>query len=200
MADPVSTTTDRPLSKSQTLRRRRIIDAALALVRQQGHAQTQMRDIADASELALGTVYRYFPSKEVLLANVFEVWCEGYWERLGIAAEGQANVDRLIDIARRSSQAYIDERNILTMINSLRSANEPAITEKFNVINQRAAQFFLDNLHGLPDEAATGIVDTIFCVMSVKLELLAGEQISTDQVYQDIEKTVRLLLEFRDDT
>ena len=122
MADPGSTTTDRPLSKSQALRRRRIIDAALTLVRQQGHAQTQMREIADVSELALGTVYRYFPSKEVLLASVFEVWCEGYWETLGIAAEGQANVDRLIDLARRSLQAYVDERNILTMINSDRKS------------------------------------------------------------------------------
>lgn len=195
MTSPVPATA-RPLSRSQALRRQKIIDAALELVRRQNHAQTQMRDIADASGLALGTVYRYFPSKELLLASVFEAWCEDYWDMLGTGSEGQANVDRLIDLARRSAQAYIDEPNILLMINSLRSAADPAIVEKFNAIAQRAGRFFLDNLHGLPEADAVGIVDTVFCVMQVKLAVWVAEQISTDQVYQGIEKTVRLLLEF----
>jgi len=189
----------RQLSRSQAQRRQRIIDAALALCRSEGHAQTQMRDIADAAGLAMGTVYRYFPSKELLLANVFEAWCEGYWEMLGTASDGQANIDRLLDLARRSAQAYIDEPNILLMLNSLRSGAEPAIEEISNAIGRRAARFFLDNLHGLPGEAAAGIVDTVFCVMQVKLALWASGQISTEQVHQDIEKTVRLLLEFREE-
>ena len=199
MTSPVSAMT-RQLSRSQAQRRQKIIDAALALCRSEGHAQTQMRDIADASGLALGTVYRYFPSKELLLASVFEAWCEDYWDMLGIASEGQANMDRLIDLTCRSAQAYIDEPNILLMINSLRASSEPAIVEKFTAIAQRAARFFLDNLHGLPDEAAAGIVDTVFCVLQVKLSVWAAEQIPTEQVYQDIAKTVRLLLEFRDET
>jgi len=195
MTSPVPATV-RPLSRSQALRRQKIIDAALELCRRQSHAQTQMRDIADASGLALGTVYRYFPSKELLLASVFETWCVGYWEMLGTGSAGQANVDRLIDLAHRSAQAYIDEPNILLMINSLRGAADPAIVENFNAITQRAARFFLDNLHGLPQAAAIGIVDTVFCVMQVRLALWAAEQITTDQVYQGIETTVRLLLEF----
>ncbi|HXL91395.1 MAG TPA: TetR/AcrR family transcriptional regulator [Streptosporangiaceae bacterium] len=199
MTSPVPDTT-RQLSRSQAQRRQKIIDAALALCLSEGHAQTQMRDIADTAGLALGTVYRYFPSKELLLASVFEKWCEGYWEMLGVASEGQANMDRLIDLACRSAQAYIDEPNILLMINSLRSGVEPAISEKFGEITQRAAQFFIDNLHGLPDEAAVGIVDTVFCVLQAKLSVWVAGQITTEQVYQDIAKTVRLLLEFRDET
>jgi AcrR family transcriptional regulator len=159
-----------------------------------------MRDISEASGLALGTVYRYFPSKELLLASVFETWCEGYWGTLGIASEGQVNVDRLIDIAHRSTQAYIDEPNILEMLISLRSSSEPAIREKLSAIGQRAAQFFIDNLHGLPEAAAAGVVDIVFSVMQAKLGLWVADQITTEQVYEDIEKTVRLLLEFRDGT
>ena len=49
--------------------------------------QLQMRDISQAANLALATVYRYFPSKELLLARVFEQWCEGYWTRLARAAD-----------------------------------------------------------------------------------------------------------------
>lgn len=199
MTSPVPDTT-RQLSRSQAQRRQKIIDAALALCLSEGHAQTQMRDIADTAGLALGTVYRYFPSKELLLASVFEKWCEGYWDMLGVASEGQANMDRLIDLACRSAQAYIDEPNILLMINSLRSGVEPVISEKFGEITHRAAQFFLDNLHGLPDEAAVGIVDTVFCVLQVKLSVWGVGQITTEQVYQDIAKAVRLLLEFRDET
>jgi TetR/AcrR family transcriptional regulator, cholesterol catabolism regulator len=192
--------TARPLSKSQALRRQKIIDAALAMCRDQSHTQTQMRDIAEAASLALGTVYRYFPSKELLLASVFERWCEDYWEMLGVASEGQANVDRLIDLAHRSVQAYIDEPNILELLTSLHSSTESAIVEKLNAIGQRAARFFLDNLHGLPDAAAAGVVDILFSVMQAKLSLLVTEQISADQVHGDTEKTVRLLLEFHDET
>jgi TetR/AcrR family transcriptional regulator, cholesterol catabolism regulator len=193
-------TTTRPLSRSQALRRQRIIDEALAMCRDQSHTQTQMRDIAEAASLALGTVYRYFPSKELLLAAVFERWCEGYWGMLGTAAEGQANVDRLIDLAHRSVQAYIDEPNILEMLTALNSSTDPAIVEKLNAIGQRAARFFLDNLHGLPEAAAAGIVDILFSVMQVKLTLLVTGQISPEQVYEDTRKTVRLLLEFHDET
>jgi len=170
------------------------------MCREQSHTQTQMRDIAEASGLALGTVYRYFPSKELLLASVFETWCEGYWGMLGVASEGQVNVDRLIDIAHRSVQAYIDEPNILEMLIALQSSTEPAIKEKLAAINRRAAQFFLDNLHGLPEAAAAGIVDIVFSVMGAKLAAWGAGQISTEQVYQGIQNTVRLLLEFRDET
>ena len=53
-------------SKSEATRAR-ILEAALALFRKRGFAETTMRDIAQAAGLAQGAAYYYFDSKEVIL-------------------------------------------------------------------------------------------------------------------------------------
>jgi TetR/AcrR family transcriptional regulator, cholesterol catabolism regulator len=55
------------LARSQAARRRRVLDATLALAAGGGIDAVQMRDVAAAADVALGTVYRYFSSKERLL-------------------------------------------------------------------------------------------------------------------------------------
>src|SRR5437588_389498 len=57
----VSTTT------SQAQRRRRVLDATLELAATGGFDAVQMRDVAAAADVALGTLYRYLSSKERLL-------------------------------------------------------------------------------------------------------------------------------------
>jgi AcrR family transcriptional regulator len=55
------------LARSQAARRRRVLDATLQLAAEGGFDAVQMRDVAAAADVALGTVYRYFASKERLL-------------------------------------------------------------------------------------------------------------------------------------
>jgi AcrR family transcriptional regulator len=55
------------LARSQAARRRRVLDATLELARAGGFDAVQMRDVAAEANVALGTVYRYFSSKERLL-------------------------------------------------------------------------------------------------------------------------------------
>src|SRR5450755_4500344 len=55
------------LARSQAARRRRVLDATLALAAGGGFDAVQMRDVAAAADVALGTLYRYFSSKERLL-------------------------------------------------------------------------------------------------------------------------------------
>ena len=57
-------------SAAQRERRRRILDAATALAAKGGFEQMQMRAVAERADVALGTLYRYFPSKIHLLVSV----------------------------------------------------------------------------------------------------------------------------------
>jgi AcrR family transcriptional regulator len=58
---------------SQLRRLRRIVDAAVELAEAGGFEAVKLRDVADASGVALGTLYKYFRSKEdVLLFAVNE--------------------------------------------------------------------------------------------------------------------------------
>ncbi|MEQ1787858.1 MAG: TetR/AcrR family transcriptional regulator, partial [Acidimicrobiales bacterium] len=64
--------------------RGRILDAALALMAQQGSAGASMRQLAGACGLNVATLYHYFPSKADLLRSVVEE--RRYGERLALDA------------------------------------------------------------------------------------------------------------------
>src|SRR6185503_800266 len=56
-------------SAAQRDRRKRILDATLALASKGGYDAVQMRTVAERADVALGTLYRYFPSKIHLLVS-----------------------------------------------------------------------------------------------------------------------------------
>ncbi|MER8066776.1 TetR family transcriptional regulator [Streptomyces sp. NPDC094034] len=56
-----------PLTRRQEARRRRILDATTLLACRGGFDAVQMREVAEEAGVALGTLYRYFPSKVHLL-------------------------------------------------------------------------------------------------------------------------------------
>ena len=62
--------------------RTRILDAALALMSEQGSAGASMRQIAAACGLNVATIYHYFPSKADILRSVMAE--RRYGERLGV--------------------------------------------------------------------------------------------------------------------
>lgn len=55
------------LTERQEERRRRILRASAELAKRGGFDAVQMREVAETSHVALGTLYRYFPSKIHLL-------------------------------------------------------------------------------------------------------------------------------------
>ncbi len=66
----------RPMTRAQLARRQRVIDAAMELGLEGGYEAVQMRDVAARADVAMGTVYRYFTSKDHLLAATLVHWVE----------------------------------------------------------------------------------------------------------------------------
>ena len=64
-----SLTQDELGSTAQRERRKRILDATISLATSGGFDAVQMRAVAESAEVALGTLYRYFPSKIHLLVS-----------------------------------------------------------------------------------------------------------------------------------
>ncbi|MFI9272702.1 TetR/AcrR family transcriptional regulator [Kitasatospora sp. NPDC052896] len=62
------------MSPRQLERRRSLIAASLALVTETGVERLQMKQVCERSGVALGTAYRYFSSKEHLLAAAIADW------------------------------------------------------------------------------------------------------------------------------
>src|SRR4051794_34133239 len=67
---PVSVLAESELgSEAQRERRKRILDATMAIASKGGYEAVQMRAVADRADVAVGTLYRYFPSKVHLLVS-----------------------------------------------------------------------------------------------------------------------------------
>lgn len=64
-------------ARSPETRPGEILDAALALFRERGYAGTSMQHIAQAADVAIGTVYVYFPSKENVLVECHRRFRDG---------------------------------------------------------------------------------------------------------------------------
>ena len=91
------------LTKSQAARRQRVLVAALELGADGGYDAVQMRDIAASAEVALGTIYRYFPSKDALLAAAMVEWMEDLERRVTTKApRGDTTSARVFDVLRRA--------------------------------------------------------------------------------------------------
>lgn len=59
-------------SQKKRRRRERIVEAAVEAFNRKGFAATTMQEIAEVAELAVGTLYNYFPSKNDLLVGIIE--------------------------------------------------------------------------------------------------------------------------------
>lgn len=69
-AEPTAASSLGARSRGQHQRRKRIIQAAAALASRGGVEAMQMRTVAERAGVALGTLYRYFPSKMDLVVAV----------------------------------------------------------------------------------------------------------------------------------
>jgi AcrR family transcriptional regulator len=98
------------LTANQADRRRRVVAAAVELASEGGYEVVQMRDVAGRAGVALGTIYRYFESKDQLLAAALAEWTaeleRGLEERPAVGDDAET---RLVDVIRRASRPI--ERN-----------------------------------------------------------------------------------------
>jgi TetR/AcrR family transcriptional regulator, cholesterol catabolism regulator len=94
------------LSQSQRERRQRIMDAAAALASRGGYDAVQMRDVAERADVALGTLYRYFPSKVHLLVTIMREQTAQLTDRLDKRPpQGATPADRVVDVLSRATRA-----------------------------------------------------------------------------------------------
>src|SRR2546430_13222502 len=89
-------------SAAQRERRQRILDATLALASKGGYDAVQMRAVAERADVALGTLYRYFPSKIHLLVSALVREFERTQDRSErIAVSGDTPHERVLSVLHR---------------------------------------------------------------------------------------------------
>lgn len=135
------------LAKNQAKRRRRVMAAAMSLATRGGFESVQMRDVAAEADVALGTLYRYFPSKEHLLVSVLVEFVDGLQASLEQApVAGDTPRERVVDVLRRAVAFHPDRDALGALIRALASAN-PDVADLVREINQKMTVVIVGAMH-----------------------------------------------------
>jgi AcrR family transcriptional regulator len=117
----------RPLTRTQQARRQRVIDAAMALGLDGGYDAVQMRDVAARADVAMGTVYRYFTSKDHLLAATLVYWVEQLAVRIEQhPPQGHQPADRVLEVLDRALRAMGRQPRLVAAVFTSLSSPDPA--------------------------------------------------------------------------
>ncbi|MFJ7751390.1 TetR/AcrR family transcriptional regulator [Arthrobacter sp. NPDC097144] len=160
-------TTDLPAY--QVERRQRILDAAKSLLRTTDYESIQIRDVASEANVALGTLYRYFSSKEHLYANVVYDWGvpfnsadQGWPASLG-------TTERVAHRLRQAVAAFSRRPNFYQTILVLRTSSDPEVRDLMQQLVLVLEEPFRSDFSTLsPDEAA----DITAMVWAVLMDLV----------------------------
>src|SRR6186997_2843851 len=102
--------TEATLTKGQAARRQRVVSAAMELGSAGGYDAVQMRDVATTADVALGTIYRYFSSKDHLLAEALVEWAADLGRKVSRRQPAGDTVSaRVVDVLRRATRSMEQE-------------------------------------------------------------------------------------------
>jgi hypothetical protein len=106
----------------QKKRRRRILDAAASIARRKGYGAFTMSAVAENSGAAVGTIYRYFPSKPLLLLSLLDRRrLKGIFASV-IGGQGPTQIQQkmswmVVDVWATNANAWLNHRASLGDIN-----------------------------------------------------------------------------------
>lgn len=145
------------LTQNQAARRQRVIEAAMDLAGEGGYDAVQMRDVAARAKVALGTIYRYFSSKDHLLAACQVAWSDDVRRRLQTRpAKGDTPAARVADVVQRATRAMERSPQAAAALLTAISSPDPAVAECQKDVSRIMADVLQSAMDGVDPEVRTG--------------------------------------------
>jgi TetR/AcrR family transcriptional regulator, cholesterol catabolism regulator len=147
-------------------RKRRILEAAVALAAEGGYDAVQMRDVSARAEVALGTLYRHYASKDQLLLSAMAFQAATLRERLvQRPPRGNTAAERVADVLRRASHALEREPSVTRAMLSAMSSDDDAAIPVKHEIDSTLRAIIVDAAVGSDDEGKIPDLDDIVHVL-----------------------------------
>ena len=183
-------------SAAQRERRKRILDATLALASKGGYEAVQMRSVAERAEVALGTLYRYFPSKIHLLVSALTLELERTQDKLDRKpVPGETPSDRILYVLSRVTQAMQREPMLTEAMTRAFMFADPSAATEVNTVARQMERMFTRAMHaGEPSADDIAIARVIGDVWLSNLVAWVTRRASADDVSGHLELAARLLL------
>jgi AcrR family transcriptional regulator len=183
-------------SAAQRERRKRILDATLALASRGGYDAVQMRSVAERADVALGTLYRYFPSKIHLLVAALTEEFEQLQEKLDRKPiPGDTAADRMLYVLSRVTVNMQRDPMLTEAMTRAFMFADPSAAAEVNMVARQMTQMFTRAMHdGEPSADDIAIARVIGDVWLSNLVAWVTRRASADDVAAHLELAARLLL------
>lgn len=198
--DPSTSAPTRPepvdtLTENQAARRERVIRAAMDLGGRGGYEAVQMRDVAADASVALGTIYRYFTSKDHLLAASMVDWSMDLRRRVAERPPTDDDpADRMVAVIRRATRTMERQPSLAAALVTACSAHDPGVVACQREVTATMKQVLAEPIAELEPTRRDGVVMVLAHVWhSVNLEWVNGAK-TVEQVGEELETAARLLL------
>lgn len=205
MATPRTRTTSAPSgpgdaesgSAAQRDRRKRILDATLALASKGGYEAVQMRTVAEQANVALGTLYRYFPSKIHLLVSGLAREFERIQEKLDrTPVPGDTPYERTLYVLGRITRSMQREPMLCEAMTRAFMFADPSAAAEVNAVARLMERMLTGAMHeGEPSADEVAIARIIGDVWLSNLVAWVTRRASANDVSNHLELATRLLLQ-----
>jgi TetR/AcrR family transcriptional regulator, cholesterol catabolism regulator len=183
-------------SAAQRERRKRILDATLALASKGGYEAVQMRAVAERADVALGTLYRYFPSKIHLLVSSLAREFERAQEKLDrTPVPGDTPYDRMLYVLGRLTRTMQRDPLLIEAMTRAFMFADPSAANEVNTVAKIMEDMFTQAMHdGEPTADERAIARVIGDVWLSNLVAWVTRRASANDVANHLELAARLLL------
>ncbi len=184
------------LTLTQQARRDRIIDAGLTLLGERDFDKIQVKDVAEEANVALGTLYHYFSSKEHLFAEVLVRWAGSL--RTNISRNplrGPTDAQRLTQVINRSVRAFQRQPSLARLVATLETSSDPFAAEILARLAQTTNDIYVEAIQDVDRETAQRVVTVIDAVLASRLRSWLAGRITITMVSDDLTDAIGLLLD-----
>jgi len=183
-------------SAAQRDRRKRILDATLALASKGGYEAVQMRAVAEQANVALGTLYRYFPSKIHLLVSALVREFERTQQKLDRATiPGDTPYERMLFVLGRITKSMQRDPMLTEAMTRAFMFADPSAAAEVNTVARLMERTLTQAIHeGEPTADEVAIARIIGDVWLSNLVAWVTRRASADDVSNHLELAARLLL------
>ena len=183
------------LTPAQAQRRRRVLDAAATLAAAGGYDAVQMRDVAREAGVALGTLYRYFASKDHLLAACQVDFARRVQQQVRRRPpQGRTMADRVVDVLRRANRRIEREPRLMAALVTAISSPDPAVSPCQREVTAVMTDVLATPLEGLDPALRDGVVRALAHVWFSALLGWVNGWTTVGAVADEVESAARLLL------
>jgi len=185
------------MTSRQLVRRAKIIEAVIELIADVGAEAVQMRDVSKRSGVALATVYRYFNSKDYLLAAALEDWQKRLTRRILASRGGRQARDPLpgiLDYLRRAQRAFHRNPNMTALMFQTTTSTDPEARAAIDQMNRTNAELFNRLLEGVALEDIPNITFGLNAALSSSLAGVLTGMMTLDESLSRVEWVARVLL------